>query len=229
MKRKLFVLAAILAVALMAAPAAAFTLTAGGGPSAPVTDSNGSTAVFNLEAGGLLLDITITDGLATTKLADILSSLFWTGAPLAPTTASTAFAPHGLIDPTQAAQFVSSRWAYASGANGFAGNQGVSVMELGYFLGGALDGTGGNTINGSNYSLVHGTAFAGGGANINFVLDEVDIVLHLPSALASYDITDVTFHYGTEAIPGVPIPASALLLGSGLLGLVGLGWRRKQS
>ncbi len=114
MKRKLFVLAAILAVALMAAPAGAFTLIAGGGPSAPVIDANGSSAVFNLEAGGTLLDITITDGLATTKLAEILSCLFWTGAPLAPTTASTAFAPNGLIDPTQAPQFVSSRWAYAT-------------------------------------------------------------------------------------------------------------------
>ena len=39
---------------------------------------------------------------------------------------------------------------------------------------------------------------------------------------ASYNLDDVS-------LTAVPLPPSALLLGSGLLGLVGLGWRRRQT
>jgi hypothetical protein len=44
------------------------------------------------------------------------------------------------------------------------------------------------------------------------------------------DSGNVTYSQLTaEHTPAVPLPPSAMLLGSGLLGLVGLGWRRKQS
>lgn len=74
---------------------------------------------------------------------------------------------------------------------------------------------------------------------VTWLSGEVDIDL---SAISGLDISSFSFLYAsatcansvlTGSVLGgfseVPLPPSALLLGTGLLGLVGLGWRRRQS
>lgn len=66
-----------------------------------------------------------------------------------------------------------------------------------------------------------------------------DVVINL-SGLPDFDPSNFGFLWGTgtcandtteggQGFPPLPLPPSALLLGSGLLGLVGLGWRRRQT
>lgn len=56
--------------------------------------------------------------------------------------------------------------------------------------------------------------------------------LTVPGVTASTSVQSVTFSFNTAAGDDhtiVPIPGSVLLLGSGILGLVGLGWRSRKS
>lgn len=146
---------------------------------------------------------------------------------------------------------LSNFWGYGHTASnglpfGFgtttAGNQGVSAVGLGL---GLLPGATGftplatplqnaNNIDGIDYTLVGtGTLFnppnAGHvAANSGpFVEPSVEVHLYLPAGTESYSFTDPEAWWGTASGNQVPIPPSVLLMGSGLLGLGLVGWRRR--
>jgi hypothetical protein len=79
------------------------------------------------------------------------------------------------------------------------------------------------------------TSNPGTGGN-DFTLDYVGLLNQIPGYdAASYAYLHYTYQCGNDFMMGsaqgfqVPLPPSALLLGSGLLGLVGLGWRRRKT
>ena len=61
-----------------------------------------------------------------------------------------------------------------------------------------------------------------------YIENSVTLKLNLPTGTGEYAFSDPTAYWGSEHVSGVPIPPSALLLVSGLLGLVGFGWQRKR-
>jgi hypothetical protein len=80
-----------------------------------------------------------------------------------------------------------------------------------------------------------GDALSGGSHN---VIDGIDLSFLIPpGGTTNPDLVylHLTYECGNDNLMGripassVPIPPSALLLGSGLLGLVGLGWRRRKT
>jgi hypothetical protein len=235
MRRKLCVLAAILAVALMAAPASAtlFTFTgndAAGDPvsvQAVVTTGNDQVIVDlsnlttpMLNAGQLLSDFSFTLSAAPTDAVTLNAS----GATIR-TMTSTA----GTF--TTSSGFPG--WALSSSGNTItlddlaAGGSGPKNTILGPAVGG--------TYSTANASIVGVNANVYKDAHSPFLFGTpsapVEWILNVPGITASTHVDSVTFSFGTESGDNhtvVPIPATALLLGSGLLGLVGLGWRRKR-
>lgn len=79
------------------------------------------------------------------------------------------------------------------------------------------------------YSNSNGS-IAGNGAHNPFLDQNATFILNIPGLASTNTVSGVIFSFGTAAgndVPAVPIPGSLLLLGSGLLGLVGI--RRKLS
>jgi hypothetical protein len=141
---------------------------------------------------------------------------------------------------------ISSHWAYDTfdyggsnqgvGAAGFSGT-GTQPNFDGQILGASGTGT---AVDGVDYGILPAgyvtglsplthinanTGVTGQPLVWNAVVFEFTGVMHQP------DITQASFQYGTNLSDNfftVPLPPSALLLGSGLLGLMGLGWRRRR-
>jgi hypothetical protein len=237
MKSKVLIILAIMAVAcwVSAASATCYDLTSGqstGTINLPGIASGGfagtATAVFTFTGGDLDIVFTNTDS-AVTNSGTVLAALFWSSGQ---TTSGTGTATANVLVHS-GSNNVTSFWGYGPGNayfNGtFAGNQGVSAVGLGYgFV--PLDGSKSNNIAGLAYSLITtatGTPSGNLANHAPYCENQVHIVLDLPVGTTHYALCDPTAWWGTEHTQ-VPIPPSVLLMGSGLLGLGLVGWRRQK-
>jgi len=227
-----------LAVALMAAPAAATTITAtvNGQPTSSSADFVFSTGQVVVTLNNLIPDIAnVGQGISdfgfvlsnTTAAATLDSS---TGVE------RNVASNHSWTSPGSAA----TGWSLTSGFNlALLGNQFTSsqgTAGIGYYLNvlGTAIGPkhliiGPDTAGHPGFYDNAGGSIAGNNAHNPFLFGPVSFNLSIPGVNANTHVDYVLFSYGTTPGGQVPIPPSVLLLGSGLLGLVGLGWRRKKT
>jgi hypothetical protein len=237
MKRKMFVLLAILTMVLMVAPAMATTQTFSVTGTDTAGDPISAMATFTTGAGTITVDVWNTHanpidiGQDISDLGFVLSTGQTTGSINSFSATARTLGAGGTFSDVAAA---TSHWvldtAFSFGAHG----TGLKLDDL------AGGGGPGNTIigppgAGNLYSAANASFNAGPHPPEWFGTAATPVEFHLNVAgvTAGSTVTFVDFSFGTTAgddHPGtqVPIPPSALLLGSGLLGLVGIGWRRKK-
>ena len=231
MKSKLMVIVAILALALWVVPASALPVTistppgsnAGGGP----VDAS---ATFSLS--GSNLNVTLTNLLANpTDVAQCISDLYFAvfnGANqvTAGTLASSSSTEINIVDNVgvPVAGTVDTGWELENNTSvgSFTGEYHLNVL-------GTLIGPAHLIIGPGPYTNANGSINNNDPHNPFLDQTATFTISDIPGLTADSIITDVVFSFGTT--PGqnvvVPIPPSALLMGSGLLGLGLVGWRRK--
>ena len=229
MKRKLLVLLAILTVFAWVPMAYAVPVQVGSFSFGTPGTGLSASAVFIQNSTDLEIDLTNTGGPADVN-ADILTTLFWSSSTAGLTPVS-AVGNNLFTDPTTNTGPQNVVYEYVSGISQYGNNQGVGAAGLGIFGQSNFPPLTGINVDGSDYGIV--ASFATGthipASSFPLVADEVIFHLTLPSA-DLITIDQVTFQYGTslsEPHTTVPLPPSALLMGSGLLGLGLVGWRRK--
>jgi hypothetical protein len=248
-KRSLIVL---LAVALWVAPASAATITFYGSSGTLAA----SAAFTPLSGGNLQVVLTNTSTADVLVPTDVLTAVFWSGTSgLTPVSATLSGGSTVFFGPDGGGN-VGGEWAYAASLSGapqsaFAG---ISSSGFGLFGNGNF---GGNdlmppaSVDGLQYGITSalddtttGNAAVTGGnqgtAGNALIKNQVTFILSGASGLKLSDINNVSFQYGTALcdpnVPSefyiitepIPVPPSALLLGSGLLGLGLIRWRRRE-
>jgi hypothetical protein len=253
--KKVFLALTIFALALM--PMSTMAATIGDGESFTTTASKtigsvllSAEVTFSIVSGDLNIVLKNTTADTSAIAANILHAVFWTSSDVLPTAGATAKISSGsfadifttaLSPDYPALTNVGGEFAYASGI--LAGvapqnaNQGISSAGYGIFGDGNLNGsnlTDTVAVGGIDFGIVGPSYVFGSGNNpqdaaaliqnsVTFVFDTAY------TGTSKYTFSDVNFQYGTGLNdPNIaPIPGSLLLLGSGVLGLIGL--RRKLS
>ena len=231
MKNKFIIISVFLAMALMASPVLAtqtfiFTGTDASGDSvsakATITIGSGTVTVdlWNLttpmeDAGQLLSDLSFMLSDTPTGAVSLISS---GGTEITMTSTAGTF--------TSAAG-VAPGWGLSSSG---------SVITLDDLNGGAgpqhtIIGPADNSEYSSANSSIVGVD-AGGvykDTHSPFMFGSVEWVLAVPGVNAGDYVKSVTFSFGTQSGDNhtVPLPATAVLMGSGLLGLGLIRWRRR--
>lgn len=216
MKRKFLILAAILAVALMAAPASAVTFTVTDGAGDPVSAS----AIFVFSTDTVTVELTNT--LTNIKNAgQVLSDLFFS--------VSTGQTVGSITSSSGTLRIINAGNTFTNDGSGSAGWTFSSTAGGTFHLDGLNDAqfVPSHTIIPDQTSYATNASIAGNGPHNPFLYGPVDFVLSIPGVTELTTATNVVFSFGTKPST-VPIPPTALLLGTGLLGLVGLCWRRKR-
>ena len=209
-------------------------------PTSLPTYTYAASAKFSLSGTALTIVLTNKATAAVTDPAEMLSALFWY-SPTTGLTPGSASLTSGSswVNPSSVAINTGDGYGYASsdptGPHG--ANQGVSAVGIGFFGDGNFAGysTPRVHLDGDAYDILpaNGISSSGKGFNNKYPLanDSMTFTLTLPTGVTSLDISDVSFQYssaitGPNVVGNVPVPPTALLLGSGLMGMGLLGWRR---
>jgi hypothetical protein len=237
MKTKILAIVAILAMALMAAPASATIFSAVSGDLA---------ASANMTVSGDILTVVLTNTSAADveDPADVLTAVFFS-LPSNILTPSSALLTAGSTvfydaDGQPAGGVVGGEWEYLAGLVGAPNGATNGIGSAGFGLFGSPNFPGANladpvALDGVQYGILSAgdnTNTGNGGITGSGGLIKNSVTFQLTGAtgLDTSLITDVSFQYGTaldEPNIVVPLPPSVLLMGSGLLGLGLVGWRRR--
>jgi len=222
------------------------SLTLGAVSSDPIFQAS---ATFSLNDLGTPFTVTLTNtsGTPTKELPQVLTGLFWNSGTT--WTPGSVTATGGILKPPTTYD-VGKQWAYESGldtpsesggavAPGGA-NQGIGSVgySSGYSSGLFSKGnfaSDGDMVNGDPWGIVAaGTTSTKSLGDNPYILHFATFTLITDSAFTDtnpFAFEDVNFQY-SSTLSGenltTPLPPSALLLGSGLLGLGALGWRRRR-
>lgn len=242
MKRKSLILVTILALALMAAPASATLFTASSGNLAASAD-------FTVSGDFLTVVLTNTSTADVLIPVEVLTAIFWSGTSNLSRESATISGSPGIVNnvatqPTGGD--VGGEWEYGTNLTNAPGGFTQVISSAGFgltssvangialFPGTNLDGP--VAVDGLNYGITSaGDDPATGNAevtgNVPLIQNQVTFVLDGATGFDPSTIEAVRFQYGTALTDNnltVPIPPSALLMGSGLLGLGLVGWRRRR-
>ena len=236
MKRKLLLLMTVLAVALIAAPATATTFTFTGFNAAG--DPISAMATFTTGASTVTVDIWNTQvnpvsvGTDISDLCFVLSTGQHTGGTIGSFT-GTQRTINGSDGTYSDVTVTTSHWELLNNVSIGAGSTG---FELNTLYGGSQADTIIGASNGSNLYTGSGLASFNSGDHrpelFGTASTPVEFVLCISGVTADSIVTFADFSFGTSGTddhPGsqVPIPPTALLVGTGLVGLGLIGWRKK--
>jgi hypothetical protein len=236
----------LLAMVLWVAPASADLFVSGSSGAGLLASAN--FAVVDVAGSTSNLVVTLTNTSLSDVLvpADVLTALFWQGTSGLGSVSALLNGGSTVIydlDGQPAGGIVGGEWAYGSGMTVPAGGVYEGLGSAGFGLFGDPTFPGANlagpvAINGLQYGILSagdntGTGNAGITASGGLIKDSVIFTL---SGLADgFDVTTihgVVFQYGTNLSepPGglVPVPPTVWLMGSGLVGLGLMRWRRRQ-
>jgi hypothetical protein len=213
-----------------------------------------ASATFTLTPGSSSNTFTLvlanTSTQAVTDPAQLLSAIFWNSStPLTPVAAALT-SDRVWVNPQDVALNVGGNYSYngalrQTGVDPAPTNQGVSAVGIGLFGNGNF---GGKPVpaDGDAYTILPPAGIAGKGNAFNnkYPLADNSMTFTFYTTANAISIDDVIFHYssGYEGVnlaavmpssdgggnnPHAPLPPTAFLLGSGLLGLGLLGFRKK--
>jgi hypothetical protein len=222
----------------------------------PITFAGGAGSlnaqvVFDVSGTNLVVTLTNTSSADVLVPADVLTAVFFNigGNPvLSPLSAVVAAGSNVFFGATDPGNVVGGEMAYKAGLAGAPGGatRGISSVGLGLF--GPGDRFPGNNLQGpdSPNGLQYGLTSAGDnpttgntpvtGTNALINNGVVYTLAGLPAGFLLSSISNVHFQYGTDlsepSFPGAggglfDLPASSILLGAGLIGMVWV--RRRQS
>ncbi len=243
MKSKIMIIVAILAVALWVVPASALVTT----QTFPQSGTLGGQTVsgvarFIIDSTADTITVDLWDTVVNPKaIIQNISDVFFdltTGQTVGtldpgllnpPTTTvgsrgleRTVNSNVGFTD----GNVVATGWELGSTATGFHLTVlGTSTAPTHTIIG-LPDGSG-------NYSNANSSIIGGGGSEVHnpFLFGTsaapVEFLLSISGIDDTTRVTDVALSFGTTAGANIPIPPSALLMGSGLLGMGLVGWRRR--